>query len=140
MKTKIQADANWLANDFCSSKRENGISLNTEKRLRASDRIKLVYGKYSIWTTIRGECMFRTKRKRQHEHETRPTIKQRTYEWNGTRRECGWRYVIMHDGVSVYVYERARVLVCVAMSCVDSNSTSFWKNKNGHDSFECVWC
>lgn len=54
-----------------------------EKTYETTNKSRVRGQKNSIWTTIHGECMFRTKRNRQHEEQTRPTINQRTQqmEW-----------------------------------------------------------
>lgn len=48
---------------------------NVKKFLHASLPTK----KFDFWTTIRAECMFRTKRNRQHEQHKQPTINQRIH-------------------------------------------------------------
>lgn len=75
--------------------KRNFVWYTQKKTIRTNERTnKSRVRKNSTWTTIHGECMFRTKRNRHHEQETRPTINQRIcrMEWNTQRMRLALRY------------------------------------------------
>lgn len=60
--------------------------MNERKKIsHAKETVK----KFGFWTTIHAECMFQTKRKRQHDEYKQSTINQRTKhsKWNGKREK-----------------------------------------------------